>query len=136
MVQPGTHPFPVTALTGGALGLVYLGLTGWVIARRRSAQVGIGDGEDKDLGRRIRVHGNFNEYVPLCLVLLAMNEAVRPQAAWVVPCAGALVVGRLLHAVGLGRSAGTTAPRFIGMVLTLVSLAVLAGGALWLGSRG
>jgi uncharacterized membrane protein YecN with MAPEG domain len=126
----------VTAVTGGALGFLYLGLSAWVIARRRSAQVGIGDGEDRDLARRIRVHANFSEYVPLCLVLMALNEAASHRPGWLVPCAVALVVGRLLHAVGLGRSSGATPPRFVGMTLTYASLGTLAGGGLYLALAG
>jgi uncharacterized membrane protein YecN with MAPEG domain len=136
MPLTGPYPFPVTAVTGGALGFLYLVLSGWVIARRRSARVGIGDGEDRDLARRIRVHGNFSEYVPLCLVLMALNEAASPRPAWLVPCAVALVVGRLLHAVGLGRSSGATPPRFVGMVLTYLTLAGLAGGGVYLALIG
>jgi uncharacterized membrane protein YecN with MAPEG domain len=33
----------------------------------------------------------------------------------------------LLHAFGLSRSAGASAPRFVGMVLTFTALAVPAG---------
>lgn len=126
------YPLPITATAAGALGIFYVALSGWVIARRRSAQVGIGDGEDRELARRIRVHGNFAEYVPLCLVLLSLNEFASPRVAWLVPCAAAIVLGRLLHALGLGRSIGVSAPRFVGMTLTFVSLLVLSLGALHL----
>lgn len=133
-MEPMKHPFVVTSVTAGVLGLFYLGLSGWVILRRRSALVGIGDGDDKDLARRIRVHGNFAEYVPFCLVLLALNEAGSPGAPWLVPCAGGLVLGRALHAAGLGRSAGTTVPRFVGTSLTFLVLLALSLGALYLAS--
>lgn len=124
------HPLPVTATAAGALGLMYVALSFWVIARRRSAQVGIGDGDDKDLARRIRVHGNFAEYVPLCLVLLSLNEMAATRPAWLVPCAGAVVAGRVLHALGLGRSVGVSAPRFLGMFLTFASIITLSVGLL------
>ena len=125
-----THPLPVTATAAGALGLFYVALSFWVIARRRSAQVGIGDGDDRELARRIRVHGNFAEYVPFCVMLLALNEVAGPRPFWLIPCAVAVVAGRLLHALGLGRSIGVSAPRFVGMSLTFLSIVALSLGAL------
>ena len=39
---------------------------------RNRHKIGIGDGGDKALARKIRVHGNFVEYVPLGLLLMAL----------------------------------------------------------------
>ena len=96
-----------------------------VIRLRRSLKVGIQDGGNKDLARAIRVHGNFTETAPFAIgLLLALGLA--GAAASSVHLVGIFVVaGRIAHAVGLSRSAGTSLGRAAGMFLTLTGL--LAG---------
>lgn len=126
-----------TAMFAGPLGLLYLSLTWRVIGFRRSLKIGIGDGGNQELKRAIRAHANAGETIPIGLLLLALSEA--GGAPWwvVVTLGGMLLAGRVLHAVGLSRHAGTSPGRFVGMVLTLGvlglgSLSALATGAgLW-----
>lgn len=93
-------------------------LTARVVLRRREARVGIGDGGDKDLARRIRVHGNFCETVPMLLVML-IAAAFAGAPAWQVHGIGlAGLFGRGLHAMGLTQSAGASWQRAAGMFLT------------------
>lgn len=130
----------VTALYAGLGGLVLLGLAFRVIRLRWKHQVGIGSGGHEDLARAIRVQGNFVEYAPLTLLLLALAESLGLPAWLLHGCGGALVAGRLLHAQGLSASARRTPGRFIGMNLTFLALSVLAlanlGGAIALLARG
>ena len=122
-----------TALYAGVLALVYVALAWRVIGLRRRHEVGIGDGGHKDLARAIRVHANFAEYTPLALLLTGMIE-LNGAPAWLVHgCGAALVVGRVGHAWGLGRSAGTTVGRFYGMVLTFTALLVAGGYGIYQG---
>ena len=65
---------PVTAFYASILALIYLYLTALVIRCRRQNLIGVGDGGNDVLQRLIRVHGNFVEYVPLSLILLAILE--------------------------------------------------------------
>ena len=116
-----------TALAASLLALVYVALALRIIALRWKTRTGIGDGGHSTLARAIRVHGNFSEYVPLALILLFLLEQSGAHAGWVGPLCGVLVLGRLLHALGLSRSAGTSVPRFVGMVLTFTALVVPAG---------
>src|SRR3954449_9086648 len=68
--------FPAsTAYYAGLLALIYAGLSAWVVAGRLSSNVLHGDGGDSALLKRIRSHGNFAEYVPLTLLLIALLEA-------------------------------------------------------------
>ena len=49
-----------------ALGvLLVLMLAVRVSLRRRTARIGIGDGDDAELRKRIRAHGNAIEYLPI-----------------------------------------------------------------------
>ncbi|MEZ4273125.1 MAG: MAPEG family protein [Myxococcota bacterium] len=110
--------FPaITAIYGAILALFFLALTTRVILHRRRARVGIGDGEDKKLRNAIRVHGNFSEYVPFTLILLALVELRGASPNFLHGCGGALLIGRVLHAYGLGRYAGTSWPRALGSLL-------------------
>ncbi|MBK7204858.1 MAG: MAPEG family protein [Thermomonas sp.] len=106
------------------------------IARHRHAhKVGLGDGGDKLLARKIRVHGNFTEYVPLALLVLALLEACGLAAAAVWGFGGVLLLGRLLHAAGLSGSGGYSKGRFWGTALTWLSLLLMALAGLWIGLR-
>ncbi|NCO18453.1 MAG: glutathione S-transferase [Gammaproteobacteria bacterium] len=115
----------------GLLGLVLIALSIQVVILRRRHQVGIGFGQVQALERAIRTQANFTEYVPLALVLLVLLgiSGALPDAALHL-LAGALVVGRILHAVGLSRSAGTSFGRLAGTALTWLVLLAAAGMAL------
>lgn len=124
---------PITAFYAGLLALWFLFLSFRVVAIRRSARVGIGTGDNKDLARRVRVHGNFAEYVPLALLLMLLLEA-NTALVWLLHGTGlALFIGRLAHFLGLGRSAGDSWGRVIGTALTWAALLVLAGANLGYG---
>ena len=108
-----------------------------VIRARYRAGVAIGTGGDPRLERAVRVHGNFAEYVPLALILLAFVEA-SGRPAWLVHLlALALVAGRLVHAVTVSRENENPRLRLVGMFFTfsvlLASAAVLLTGALFPG---
>jgi len=117
-------PLAATALYAGLLGLLYLGLSFWVVDRRRRVRVGIGSGGDAALERRIRVHGNFSEYVPLCLLLIGLAEANGAAALLVHGLGAGLLLGRALHAWGLSVSPDESVGRFLGTVLTWLALLI------------
>lgn len=112
----------ITPLYAALLALLFVFLSFRIIRLRRALQVGLGDAGDKQLGRAIRVHANFAEYVPLALVLLFFVEA-QPAPFWWVHLLGLLLlVGRLLHAYGLGQVNETLIFRMIGMIMTFSSV--------------
>lgn len=121
---------PITAFYASILAFIYLYISGLVIVHRRSNRIGVGDGGDEVLQRLVRVHGNFAEYVPLSLLLLAILE-ISTDIPWLIHLFGiALIAGRLLHAYGLRHSAGGSWQRVTGMMLTLLSLFGLASANL------
>ncbi len=121
-------PAPITALWAGLLGILSLALAINVVRARSTERVIFGDGGVTIVQQRIRVHGNFVEYVPLALVLLLVLELNGTSALVLNVLGGGLFVGRLLHAFGLSTSTGTSPGRFVGTLLTW--LAILAGSAL------
>jgi uncharacterized membrane protein YecN with MAPEG domain len=108
----------VTPLVACLLAVLYVVLSARVINQRRMSKVSLGDGGDKALLKRLRVHGNFAEYVPFSLVLLLIAE-LQGAAAWMLYLSGLmLVAGRLCHAVGTGLTPQVPFLRTLGMGLT------------------
>jgi uncharacterized protein len=111
--------------------LLYAVLSLRVMLHRLSSKVGVGTGGDAVLTRKVRVHANFSEYVPLALLMLALLELAGIRAALLWTFGIALLAGRVLHAIGLGGSAGYSFGRFCGALLTFATLVVMAAFGLW-----
>lgn len=86
------------------------------------------DGGDEVLQRRMRAFGNFVEYAPMCVVILAIMEfnQVNLKALWAL--GGVFVFGRILHSYGMLSNPRFPLPRILGMVCTY---AVLIAGFVW-----
>lgn len=116
----------LTGLYASLLGILYIGLAFNIIRLRRKFKVGIGSGDNKFLAKAIRIHGNFAEYIPLALILLAVYE-LNGASVMVLHALGAtLVVGRALHAIGLTKSIGISIQRQVGMMSTFLVILILA----------
>ncbi len=101
------------------LGLFFIALTLRAVMARGAARRLIGPIEDERLNRRLRVHGNFAEYAPMAIVLLAFAELRGTPPAILHAACAALVAGRLLHAWGVSRVPETLRWRKAGMLLSL-----------------
>ena len=120
----------ITALYASILGLLWFVLTFWVILGRWKYRVSLGDGQERDLNRRIRAHANFVETVPLALILLWCVESHAFHETLCHVFGVALCASRLLHAAGMLFPRRTTnILRQIGMGTTM---AVMTASALWL----
>ena len=97
-------------------------LSAKVIRQRRTVGVSLGDGGDDNLFRRQRVHANFAEYVPLAIILMALAEIQNAAAVTLHLIGASLLVGRLVHAFGVGQEAENFRLRILGVTLTFVSL--------------
>ncbi|MFM7707139.1 MAG: MAPEG family protein [Gammaproteobacteria bacterium] len=118
----------ITGLYAGLCGLLFIWLSWKVVVERQRSKVGLGDGGDPDLQRAIRVHANFIEYTPLALVLLALAEMSGMADAVVHGFGIALVIVRVLHAQGLGATAGYSRGRYFGTLgtwLIIIGLSLL-----------
>ncbi len=100
------------------LALIYVALAMLVIRLRLSERVSLGAGDSPALERQIRVHGNFAEYVPFALLLLAMAEMRAAPPVWLHALGAILVAARLAHAAGLSSAVGLSALRSGGMIGT------------------
>jgi uncharacterized membrane protein YecN with MAPEG domain len=111
--------------------LLVLILAGRVSTGRGTTKVGIGDGGDHELLKRIRAHANAVENLPLALLLLLMLELNQTQPLWLHVFGCVLIVGRILHAIGLSRSSKESIGRFLGTLLTWGVMLVMALLLLW-----
>lgn len=116
----------ITLLYAALCTMLVLALASRVIAFRFRHRIGIGDGGNHELARRIRVHANAVEYLPLALLLLGGMELNGYDDAWIHGFGATLLLSRLLHAWGLSRHAGTSVGRFAGTVLTFLLMAAMA----------
>jgi uncharacterized membrane protein YecN with MAPEG domain len=95
-----TYP-ALTAFYAAVFALLYVGLSSWVVAGRLSADVLHGDGGNETLEKRIRAQGNFGEYVPLALLLIALLEAAGGGTTLVRSLLIVLLIARVLHPFGM-----------------------------------
>ena len=110
------------------LGLIFIFLSARVIVARRQFRVRLGSGGQELLERRIRVQGNFAEYVPLTIILLTFLE-LDGAAKWLVHALCiALILGRCVHAYCVSRVDEDIRQRRAGMALTFGTLAIAAIG--------
>lgn len=114
----------ITALYAGVLGILYVGLSAFVIRGRWKNRVILGDGDNQDMIKRIRVHANFIEYVPLTLILLFIIEFEGAPAGLIHSLGIALTVGRIIHPIGILTKSGPSWGRTGGMMLTFGVLIV------------
>ncbi len=112
------------ALYAGLHGLLLIVLMASVSMARRRVKTTLGDGGDPGLTRRIRALGNFTEYVPLALLLLALSQHLGLGSLYVHLLGLTLLVTRISHAYGISQLDETLVYRMIGMMGTLLVLLV------------
>ena len=115
----------VTSIIASVLTIIFIKLSFAVIALRRKNKVGLGSGGYEDLERAIRAQGNFTEYVPFGIILIACLE-LNGAPWWLVAIPGiALIIGRLIHAKGINVPPPDFSKRILGMKLTFNTLIFL-----------
>ena len=125
-------PFPITAIFAALLALMLVGISIRVTMLRARKKVTLFDGGDEQLGRAIRVQGNFIEYVPIALALIGLIEWTGASPGLVYAFGAVLLAARFAHAWGLysnvfkARVIGTSTTWFLiaaGAVAVLVRVA-------------
>ena len=125
----------ITLLFASLHALLLLGLIAPISRHRHRHGIGLGSGGDPLLARKIRVHANFIEFVPIALLLLWLLELAGLRSAWLWTFGAALLLARVMHAIGLSRHGGYSFGRFWGTVLTMLVLLAMAVSGLWLSLR-
>jgi uncharacterized membrane protein YecN with MAPEG domain len=122
-----------TAAAAAVLAVLQMLLLLYTALGRGKYKVGLGDGDNAALLKRIRMHGNLAENLPLFLIMLGLTEMTGQWAAFVPWIAIAFVVVRLSHIIGLAIGEGANPFRFIGGAGTIAVVLVLVrllGGTL------
>jgi hypothetical protein len=94
-------------------------LTVRTIGLRRKLKIGVGDKDNLEMLRAIRVHANFAEYVPLTLLLIFLVENLNINALFVHALGALLLLGRCIHAYGMSQVKENFLFRVTGMAMTL-----------------
>lgn len=124
-----------TALYAGLAGILLIVLAALVSRMRRRHRIGLGDGDNRELQRAIRAHGNAVEWLVPAVLLLLVADLNRAAPLLLHLCGIAIIVGRVLHAIGLSRSGGSSFGRMTGSILSWGAVAVLAVWNLWAFAR-
>ena len=112
----------VLPLYAGLLALLFVALSVRTLRLRHGLRIAIGDAGDARMLRAMRVHANFAEYVPLSLLLLYFVES-SGAAPWFVHALGlCILIGRVLHAVGVSQVRERFVFRVLGMALTFTPM--------------
>ena len=82
--------------------------------RRGVLDVPFGDGGDEELATRIRAFGNFTEYVPMILVMMALAELSGASPTALHVSGVVLIAARGLHAVAYRARSTLTLPQKVG----------------------
>ncbi|HRD27918.1 MAG TPA: MAPEG family protein [Caulobacter sp.] len=124
------NPGHASALWVGLHILLMLVLSLLVVRLRNKHKVFLGDEGIPELAQAIRAFGNASEYVPPGLAgLIALD--LSGATPLLIHLAGfILLVGRVVHAVGLSNSVGTSIPRALGMTMTWCAYVFLVAALL------
>ena len=108
------------------LAFIYIFLSSRVIQSRAVTRIGIGTGGNRGLERRMRIHANFAEYVPLALLLLAFME-MQGRPGWLLHllCVG-LVAARIGHVLALWEEKEIMWLRIVSVSTTFIIMAAAA----------
>jgi len=123
--------FEAAALYVG-LGVLLLMLLKMNVGRVRTGEkIAFGDGANERLQRSMRVQGNAIEDVPITLLGIMALAMLNAPVILIHVLGATLIVARILHAVGLSQSAGTTFGRLVGTLGSVLVMLVTAGSVIW-----
>ena len=94
---------PITLTIAGAAAILHIWLSVRVSRLRRPLQIGVGDGGNEVLARRMRAHGNYAENMPIFLVLLGFVELATGGNLWLWGASLLFILARIAHAFGMDR---------------------------------
>lgn len=124
------NPGHASALWVGLHILLMLVLSLLVVRLRNKHKVFLGDEGIPELAQAIRAFGNASEYVPPGLAGLIVLDLSGATPLLIHIAGFLLLVGRVVHAVGLSNSVGTSIPRALGMTMTWCAYVFLIAATL------
>ncbi len=122
----------VSAIAAGVLIIGQMALMLAVARVRRSARQSLGDGSDPALLRVARRHGNYAENAAIFVASLALLETMGAVRPFVAGLATLLILGRILHAIGLSLEKTVNPWRVTGVVATVAAGVTVGVRLMWL----
>jgi uncharacterized membrane protein YecN with MAPEG domain len=123
---------PITGLYTGILGLILLFLSMQVSKERLKQKCPIGENGSATLLEAIRRHGNFVEWVPFTLILMAICESNSLASGYLHSVGVLLVLARLMHPLGIKHNEMPPNPlKAIGAGITFLLVFVLSITVIW-----
>jgi len=122
----------ITLLFASLHVLLMLALLLPISRHRHGHKIGLGDGGDPVLARKVRVHGNFIEHAPFALLMLGLLELGGLPGIWLWSFGAVLLLARVMHAVGFSRRPGYSLGRFTGTALTWLVFLLMAMAGFWI----
>jgi hypothetical protein len=116
----------VTAFYAGLMALWLMVLGFEVSRRRRRHDVSYGTGGVTELEQAIRAHANACEYIPIALIVMGLAEGMGAPALLLHAAGLMLAAGRVMHGAYFLAGARRFRLRFVGMMLTVVTIGGLA----------
>jgi uncharacterized membrane protein YecN with MAPEG domain len=117
---------PVTALFSAILFFLYYYLAKNVIQIRRNNKIAIGFAKNKELEQAIAAHSNFNQYVPLGLIMMACMELNKIHFSIIFLVGISFTFGRIIHAKSFLKKTMDLKQRVQGMKFTFLTMVVMA----------
>ena len=121
---------PITLTIAAAAALLHVWLATRVSQVRRHFKIGVGDGGNDALARRMRAHANYIENMPLMLILLFLLELATGGSLWLWGAALLFILARISHAFGMDRP-GANRWRVAGISISMIVLVGLAAWAIF-----
>ena len=117
----------ITPIYAALLSLIFVVLSIKTIIIRRKNKVAVGDGNNPQLQRAMRVHANFAEYTPIAIILVGFVESLKYNEIIVHILLSLFLLGRIIHAYGLSKIDEDFRFRVFGMVLTFNVITIASG---------
>ncbi|HIG22519.1 MAG TPA: glutathione S-transferase [Henriciella marina] len=118
-------------LYAGLFIILFILLKGNVGRVRSAEKIIFGDGANERLQRAQRVQGNAVEDVPVTLIGIIGLGLLSAPVLLIHGLGALFLIGRILHAVGLGGSSGGSPGRMFGTLLSLLVMLATGVGCLW-----
>lgn len=123
--------FHVTALYASILAIAGIVLSIIVSTRRGKVGVSILDGGNAELAAWMRRHGNFIEYVPYAILMMALAEAAGMPPMWLHVVGIVLLISRAIHPFGVNATQPNNPLRILGAVGTHLCVLACVVFLLW-----
>ena len=124
--MPNPIDIHVTLIFAALFGILHVIFTLRVGGYRLKSGISLGDGDDKELLKRIRAHGNFTENVPIGLLLLLLNDLNGLANNTLIILGSVFLIARVLHYVMIVSKSLPMVLRPLSMLGTLGTILVSA----------